>query len=131
MSAAPGEIPSRPVPSLGGWPTQAPPRAFRIEPYAYAEARELADALGVSDPVAVTLVRRGYRTVAQAREFLDADERHDPFEFDAMEECVERLLAAAHAGKRISVHGDYDVDGVCSTAILVGALRELGRAATG
>ena len=30
------------------------------------------------------------------------------------------------AGTRITVHGDYDVDGVCSTAILVGALRALG-----
>ena len=44
-----------------------------------------------------------------------------------MERGVERLLeAASRAGRRITVHGDYDVDGVCSTAILVGALRELG-----
>ena len=101
-------------------------KAFRIEPYAYAEARELAGALQVSDPVAITLVRRGYRTVAEAREFLDADVRHDPFEFDSMQECVERILAAVHARSRITIHGDYDVDGVCSTAILVGALRGLG-----
>lgn len=103
-----------------------PTKSFTIEPYAYAEARELADSLGVSDPVAVTLVRRGYRSVEQARDFLAAEIRHDPFEFDAMEECVERLLAAAHGGKRITVHGDYDVDGVCSTAILVATLRQLG-----
>jgi single-stranded-DNA-specific exonuclease len=103
-----------------------PTRAFRIEPYAYAEARRLADALGISDPVAITLVRRGHRSVDQAREFLEASERHDPFEFDAMEECVELVLGAMHSGKRISVHGDYDVDGVCSTAILVGTLRQLG-----
>ena len=32
----------------------------------------------------MTLVRRGYRTVAEARAFLDADETHDPFEFDQM-----------------------------------------------
>ena len=101
-------------------------KAFRIEPYAYAEARELADALDVSDPVAITLVRRGYRTVDDAREFLDASVRHDPFEFESMQLCVERILAAAQAGRRITIHGDYDVDGVCSTAILVGALRELG-----
>ena len=44
-----------------------------------------------------------------------------------MEEVVEGLLAAAGAGLRITVHGDYDVDGVCSTAILVAALRERGR----
>jgi single-stranded-DNA-specific exonuclease len=103
-----------------------PTRAFRIEPYAYAEARQLADALGITDPVAIALVRRGHRSVEQARAFLEASERHDPFEFEAMDECVELLLGAMHSGKRITVHGDYDVDGVCSTAILVGTLRQLG-----
>ena len=102
------------------------PKAFRIEPYSYAEARELADALGVSDPVAVALVRRGYGDLEEARAFLEASETHDPFEFGGMEEAVERLLAAAGSGRRITVHGDYDVDGVCSTAILVGSLRALG-----
>jgi len=106
--------------------TAAPDRAFRIEPYAYSEARALAEGLGVSDPVAITLVRRGYRTVEAAREFLDARETHDPFEFGGMEEVTERVLDAALAGRTITVHGDYDVDGVCSTAILVATLRELG-----
>jgi single-stranded-DNA-specific exonuclease len=104
----------------------APDRAFRIQPYAYSEARALAEGLGVSDPVAITLVRRGYRTVEAAREFLDARETHDPFEFEGMEEVTERVLDAALAGRTITVHGDYDVDGVCSTAILVATLRELG-----
>jgi single-stranded-DNA-specific exonuclease len=107
----------------------APPasdRAFRIEPYAYSEARALADGLGVSDPVAITLVRRGFRTVEAAREFLAASESHDPFEFEGMEEVTERVLDAVHAGRRITIHGDYDADGVCATAILVRALRELG-----
>jgi single-stranded-DNA-specific exonuclease len=101
-------------------------RAFTIEPYAYAEARALADGLGLSEPIAATLVRRGYRTIDQAREFLDAAESHDAFEFEGMEEVVSRLVAAVESRRRITVHGDYDVDGVCSTAILVGALRELG-----
>ena len=74
----------------------------------------------------MTLVRRGYRTVEQARAFLEAADDHDPFEFEAMAEVVERIRAAIAAGRRITVHGDYDVDGVCSTAILVRALRELG-----
>ena len=37
-----------------------------------------------------------------------------------------RIRAAVDAGRRITVHGDYDVDGVCSTAIAVRAIRELG-----
>jgi single-stranded-DNA-specific exonuclease len=103
-----------------------PATAFRTEPYSYAEARALAQELGVSEPVAITLVRRGYRTVEAAREFLTGDERHDPFAFDSMAEVCERLAAAIEAKRRITVHGDYDVDGVCSTSILVRALRELG-----
>jgi single-stranded-DNA-specific exonuclease len=106
--------------------TQAHDRAFTIEPYEYGEARALADGLGLSEPIAVTLVRRGYRTTEQARDFLEAAESHDPREFEGMEEVVSRLIDAVESGRRITVHGDYDVDGVCSTTILVGALRELG-----
>jgi single-stranded-DNA-specific exonuclease len=101
-------------------------KAFTLEPYSYAEARAIAEALEIAEPVAVTLVRRGYRTVTEARRFLDAADDHDPFEFESMAGITARLLAAAEAGTRITVHGDYDVDGVCSTAILVRALRALG-----
>ncbi|MDX6633765.1 MAG: single-stranded-DNA-specific exonuclease, partial [Solirubrobacterales bacterium] len=98
---------------------------LRAEPYSYAEARAISRELGLSEPVAITLVRRGYRTPEAARAFLDGSESHDPFAFDSMEEVCERLLAAIGAGRRITVHGDYDADGVCSTAILVRALRDL------
>lgn len=107
-------------------PASPPVRAFRAEPYDYAEARRLAGALDLAEPVAVMLVRRGYRTVEAARDFLDARDDHDPFAFEGMQEVCERVLALAGRGGRATVHGDYDVDGVCSTAILVAALRELG-----
>ncbi|MGH2925813.1 MAG: single-stranded-DNA-specific exonuclease RecJ, partial [Solirubrobacterales bacterium] len=101
-------------------------RGFTLEPYSYAESRALMEALGLAEPVAVTLVRRGYRTVEEARAFLEAAERHDPEQFDGMAEIVERITGAIEAGRTITVHGDYDCDGVCSTAILVAALREMG-----
>ena len=100
--------------------------AYRAEPYSYAEARALSDELDLSEPVAITLVRRGYRTPEAARAFLAADESHPPDSFESMGLVVDTVLAATEAGKRITVHGDFDVDGVCATAILVGALRELG-----
>jgi single-stranded-DNA-specific exonuclease len=84
------------------------------------------EGLELAEPVAVTLVRRGYRSVAEARAFLEAAEAHDPFEFNSMEEAIERLHKAVADGRRVTVHGDYDCDGVCSTAILVRALREVG-----
>ena len=101
-------------------------RAFSLEPYDYREARELMDGLGLAEPVAVTLVRRGYRTLEQARAFLDANESHDPLLLGPMKAVCERVRAAVAAGLRVTVHGDYDVDGVCSTAITVRAVRELG-----
>jgi single-stranded-DNA-specific exonuclease len=100
--------------------------AFSVEPYSYAEARALAEELGLSEPVAVTLVRRGYRTPEQARAFLAADESHPPSEFAGMGEAVELVQAAIAAGRRITVHGDFDVDGVCATTVMVSALRGLG-----
>ena len=102
------------------------PARFELEPFSYADALTLVRELGVAEPVAVTLVRRGYRTVEEARAFLEASERHDPFAFANMRAAVDRVRAAIERGERITVHGDYDADGVCATAILVGALRELG-----
>ncbi len=101
-------------------------RSFSLEPFDYTEARALVAGLELAEPVAVTLVRRGYRTVESARDFLEAADDHDPFLFAAMAEVCDRLQVAITTGRRITVHGDYDVDGVCSTAILVRTLRALG-----
>jgi single-stranded-DNA-specific exonuclease len=100
--------------------------AFAAEPYAYADVRAVADGLELSEPVAVTLVRRGYRTPELAREFLAAAESHPPSAFDSMATVVELVMAAVAEERRITVHGDFDVDGVCATTIMVSTLRELG-----
>ncbi len=86
----------------------------------------LADQLGLADPVAIALVRRGHRTVEQARTFLDANEAHDPERFEGIDSAIAAIEHAIARGQRITIHGDYDVDGMCSTAILVGAMRRAG-----
>jgi single-stranded-DNA-specific exonuclease len=101
-------------------------KTFAAKPYDYADVRAVADGLSLSEPVAVTLVRRGYRTPELARTFLAADESHPPSAFDSMEAIVAQVLAAVAAGERITVHGDFDVDGVCATTIMVSTLRALG-----
>jgi single-stranded-DNA-specific exonuclease len=106
-------------------PTE-PARAFQADPYDYGEVRRLASELELAEPVAVTLVRRGYRTVDAARRFLEAREEHDASEFDGIDQVCELVLSIARGGGRITIHGDYDVDGVCSTTILVSTLRRLG-----
>jgi single-stranded-DNA-specific exonuclease len=101
-------------------------KAYTAEPYSYADVQAVAGGLQVSEPVAVTLVRRGYRTPEEARAFLAADESHPPQAFASMATAVEQVLAAVRERRRITVHGDFDVDGVCATALMVSTLRELG-----
>src|SRR2546423_2432028 len=95
-------------------------------PYSVAAADAVARELGLSPTTATILVRRGYDTPEAATRFLAADERHDPFLLGAMRSACDRILDHVARGSPIVVHGDYDVDGVASTAVLVRALRRLG-----
>src|SRR5436190_12714461 len=95
-------------------------------PYSFAAADLIGRELGLSPTAASILVRRGYGTPAGARQFLEGSERHDPFLLGDMRVACERILDHAARGSPIVVHGDYDVDGVASTAVLVRALRRLG-----
>ena len=100
---------------------------WTIAPLDVRRARKLALALGVSEITASVLVRRGYAEPDAARRFLDAENpRHDPALLGAMEIAVGRIRKAIADGVRICVHGDYDVDGICATALGVLFLRELG-----
>lgn len=97
-----------------------------IPPVSIAAVRALVEELGVSFVVAQVLARRGLGEPQAARAFLAADDDHDPSAFADIERAVARILDHVRARQPIVVHGDYDVDGVCSTAILVRVLRSLG-----
>jgi single-stranded-DNA-specific exonuclease len=91
------------------------------------EVEALAAGLGVSEVLAAVLARRGFGELDRARAFLAAElPAHDPFELGDMREACEAIRAAIAAGTRICVHGDYDADGICATALAVLVLRELG-----
>ncbi len=92
-----------------------------------AAVRELVEELGVSPTTASVLARRGYGDPSAARLFLEgALPGHDPFALGDMRAAVDRITAAVASGARICVHGDYDADGICATALGVLLLRELG-----
>jgi single-stranded-DNA-specific exonuclease len=97
-----------------------------IAPCAEEDVRRLARELAVSPVTAQVLVRRGLLDAQSARSFLAADEEHSCAEFAGIDGIVELIRAHLRARSQITVHGDYDVDGVCSTAVLVRALRRLG-----
>src|SRR6185369_13785546 len=91
------------------------------------EVETLAAELEVSEVLASVLARRGSEDPQQARAFLAGElPEHDPFELGDMREACEAIRAAVAAGTRICVHGDYDADGICATALAVLILRELG-----
>jgi single-stranded-DNA-specific exonuclease len=102
-----------------------PPR-FEIPECPSADVARLRRELGVSGALAQVLVRRGLADAEQARAFLAADEEHPPASFAGIERAVATVLAHVRTGRRITIHGDYDVDGICSTAILVRTMRGLG-----
>src|SRR5215203_7105615 len=99
---------------------------LRLEPYEFAAARRLAGELGISDVLAQVLVRRGLGEPAAARAFLEAADEHPLDAFGGLGDAAERILGHVRRRSRITVHGDYDVDGVCASAVLIRALRTLG-----
>src|SRR5215213_7609486 len=105
---------------------QSKPSRWRSDPYQVATGRRLASDLGVSPVVGSILARRGFRDVDEARRFLAAEESHDPATLPGAPAACELILAHIGRGSQIAVFGDYDVDGVCSTAMLLRTLRALG-----
>lgn len=92
-----------------------------------SEPGEALIAAGVPPLTARLLTQRGVRTPGDARRFLVGDTSPaDPLLLTGMPALVERLQRAIAAGERIAIFGDYDVDGITATAILVQGIAALG-----
>ncbi|HVE82974.1 MAG TPA: DHH family phosphoesterase, partial [Myxococcales bacterium] len=91
-------------------------------------AAGLSKELGVHPLCARVLVARGHGTAEAAARFLALrlSDLPDPFLMKGLKPAVERLARALGAGEKITLWGDYDVDGVCSTALLSLFLESLG-----
>jgi single-stranded-DNA-specific exonuclease len=100
---------------------------WNIRPCSSEHAFTLSRALGISETTARVLVRRGYGDAGTAEQFLaGADPGHDPSLLGDLDAACARIRDAIARKERICVHGDYDADGICATALAVLALRELG-----
>ncbi|HEX4838527.1 MAG TPA: DHH family phosphoesterase, partial [Solirubrobacteraceae bacterium] len=99
---------------------------FEVSDCSREDVARLREQLHVSAAMGQVLARRGYRDPRRARAFLAAEERHELESFQGLLDAAGLIVDRVNGGRQVTVHGDYDVDGVCSTAVLVRALRRLG-----
>jgi len=94
----------------------------------WARAQALGSALGVSPVLAALMIGRGVTDAVEGRAYLEPGlgDCHDPFLMRDMPAAVDLLEEALARREPIFVHGDYDVDGVSATVLLVEGLRRLG-----
>ncbi len=88
----------------------------------------LQQELKVPYGIAAILAGRNLCTFEQCRAFFrpELSQFHDPFLFEHMQIAVQRIEDALKRHEKIIIYGDYDVDGITSTALLVQVLRRLG-----
>jgi single-stranded-DNA-specific exonuclease len=93
-----------------------------------ATSRQLAEALSVPPVIARLLTQRGLVDADAADRFLNPSltHLHDPWLLTDMRPGVDRIRQAIAQKERIMIHGDYDADGITSTAMLRRALEVLG-----
>lgn len=90
--------------------------------------RYLSDKLSISATLAQILLNRGIKEPDSINDFLypSLNNLCDPLLMPDMKDAVDRIGTAIDRGEAVLVHGDYDADGITSTALLVSALRRLG-----
>ena len=95
-------------------------RIWDIKDYNKEKAGFFASELGISPLVTGILLERGLQDADAMREFLygSATPFHDPFLLKDMQRSVERIERALDAGEKITVYGDYDVDGITASSLL-------------
>ena len=94
------------------------PRTWRFLPHDAALVGQVAADLRVSPLMAQVLIARGLQH--EAPNFLNSrlSALHEPELLPGLPDAADRIVSAIKAGRRITIYGDYDVDGVTATALL-------------
>ena len=103
------------------------PKRWHIQPHDQSVVMGIERSAGVSPIVARLLAARGLTDAAAVRSFLSGtmSDLRDPDLLPGVADAADRILAAAKAGRRIVIYGDYDADGMSATAIMAGCLEAL------
>ena len=104
------------------------PRQWKFCPHDESVVRDVGRQARVSPLLAQILVARGIDNAEHASRFLDAKltALHDPASLPGIIEAADRIIAALKGGRRITIYGDYDVDGVTATSLLWHCLKLAG-----
>ncbi len=87
---------------------------------------ELSQEFNLSPRVMEIICSRGLSTKEEIEEFLNPKKLNDPFLLKGMKELIDRITLAREMGDRVLIFGDYDVDGISATSIMVKALAIFG-----
>lgn len=103
-------------------------RIWRVAPHEESLVRELSGRLRISPLLAQVIAARGCTTPEAATTYLakKLNDLHDPETLPGVSVAADRIVAAVQAGRRITVYGDYDVDGVTATSLLWHCLQLTG-----
>ncbi len=103
-------------------------KQWKKEAISVEHVRALHEKFGLDYITATLLTRRHIHEKESLKYYLESElsYAHNPFDFDEMEQAVERVLMAAEEGEKVRVVGDRDVDGITSTAILTESLGKFG-----
>lgn len=92
------------------------------------EIKKIAEELDVSIFFVEICFQRGLTSVKEIQEFISIDETwfHDPFSMYEMDKATDRIIEAIQKEEQITIYGDYDADGITSTALLLEVLDSIG-----
>lgn len=92
------------------------------------EVADFAQRHGLSPVIACIMLNRKIREDKDVRAYLrkSLESVNNPYDFEDMEPAVDRIISAVEKGEAITIYGDYDVDGITATAVLLKFLRTIG-----
>lgn len=102
--------------------------SWEIKSYDYTAYEDLIKKLDISPALVKLLTQRGVYTYKEAQKFLNGSlqDLASPYVLSNMDKAVARIKKALDNKERVVIYGDYDVDGVCSTVIILDCLKKIG-----
>lgn len=103
------------------------PIVWNQKPLDKSLVKEMAFELEIPEPSAAAFISRGLDSIEKAEIYCDMGlhKLHDPWMLPDITKAIDRLSKAINNGEHIHIHGDYDVDGITSVAVIVNTLRKL------